>query len=62
MNREECSVEPFEIGKQIAQHIVGMKPTSLGDLPNEDAKKKHQQKRKRLNQMKMKRDYYIKSF
>lgn len=42
MNREECSVEPFEIGKQIAQHIVGMKPTSLGDLPNEDTKKEEE--------------------
>ena len=24
---------PFDIGKQIAQHIVGMKPKSLGEMP-----------------------------
>ena len=25
--------KPFDIGRQIAQHIVGMNPTSLGELP-----------------------------
>jgi elongation factor Ts len=36
MNREECKFEPHDIGRQLAQHVVGMKPTSIGELPKEE--------------------------
>lgn len=29
--------KPFDIGRQIAQHIVGMKPSSLGEMPKEQS-------------------------
>ena len=28
-------LKPFDIGRQIAQHIVGMKPLSIGEMPKE---------------------------
>jgi elongation factor Ts len=30
-------VLPFDVGRQIAQHIVGLSPKSIGDVPSNDA-------------------------
>jgi len=27
--------KPFDIGRQVAQHIVGMKPSTIGELPTQ---------------------------
>jgi hypothetical protein len=29
-------LKPFDIGRQIAQHVVGMKPLTIGELPTEE--------------------------
>ncbi len=34
--KTDDQLKPFDIGRQIAQHIVGMKPTSIGDAPTAD--------------------------
>ena len=32
-------MKPFDIGRQIAQHIVGMKPTSVGEISQTETTK-----------------------
>jgi elongation factor Ts len=36
MEPKDDDHKPFDIGRQIAQHIVGMKPTAIGDMPDAD--------------------------
>lgn len=36
MTEENLDYKPFEIGRQVCQHIVGLKPSTLGELPQEE--------------------------
>ena len=38
MTQHNENYKPFDIGCQIALHIVGLKPTSLGEMPKEQIK------------------------
>lgn len=38
MTQQNENYKPFDIGRQIAQHIVGLKPLSLGEMPKEQVK------------------------
>ncbi|CAF0961510.1 unnamed protein product [Brachionus calyciflorus] len=35
MSQRNENYKPFDLGRQLAQHIVGMKPLSLGEMPKE---------------------------